>query len=155
MKPCNPPESMQLAHVGAMGWRRRSKSELIISKRASATAASLQVRLRANNRRAGGGGKARNTGARERNLSITITQNQSSTVRETWKGENKRPFFWSYEFSIPRAKGLLFMVKMIPITPTSTIWGQIFVPFRDSRVALARSLTSFTIRLILFRNQRM
>jgi hypothetical protein len=81
----------------------------------------VQGRLRANNRRAGGGGKARNTGAQERNLGITITQNQSSTVCETWKGENKRPFFWSYELSIPKAPGLLFIVKMIPITPTSTI----------------------------------
>jgi hypothetical protein len=38
-----------------------------------ALAASLQCRLRANNRRGVGGGKARNTGAREENLSIKIT----------------------------------------------------------------------------------
>jgi hypothetical protein len=44
------------------------------------SAASLQGRLRANKRR--GGGKVRNTRARERNLSITITQNQSSTEWE-------------------------------------------------------------------------
>jgi hypothetical protein len=43
-------------------------------------------RLRANNRRGGGGGKARITGTRERNLSITITRNQSSTVLETRSG---------------------------------------------------------------------
>jgi hypothetical protein len=60
--------------------RRRSKSELIIPERASAADISLQGRLRANNRRGGGGGKARNTGVRERNLSITITRNQSSIV---------------------------------------------------------------------------
>jgi hypothetical protein len=59
---------------------RRSKSELTTAKRASATAASLQGRLRANKRRGGGGGKARNTYAQERNFSITITQNHSSTV---------------------------------------------------------------------------
>jgi hypothetical protein len=41
--------------------RRRSKSELTIPERASAAAASLQGRLRANHRRGGGGGKARNT----------------------------------------------------------------------------------------------
>jgi hypothetical protein len=38
-----------------------------------AVVVSLQGRLRANNRRGGGGGKARNTGAQERNHSITIT----------------------------------------------------------------------------------
>jgi hypothetical protein len=36
--------------------------------------------VEASNRRGGGGGKARNTGARERKLGITITQNQSSTL---------------------------------------------------------------------------
>jgi hypothetical protein len=36
--------------------------------------------VEASNRRGGGGGKARKTGARERKLSITITQNQSSTL---------------------------------------------------------------------------
>jgi hypothetical protein len=45
-----------------IGRRRRSKSELSIPKRASATATSLQGRLRANTRRGGGGVKARNTG---------------------------------------------------------------------------------------------
>jgi hypothetical protein len=39
-----------------------------------------------NNRRGGKGAKARNTGALERNLSITITSNQSSMVRETLNG---------------------------------------------------------------------
>jgi hypothetical protein len=43
-------------------------------ERASAAAASLQGRLRARIRRGGGGGKARNTGAWERNLSITIPE---------------------------------------------------------------------------------
>jgi hypothetical protein len=51
--------------------RIRSKTELIVPERASAAVTSLQGRLRANNRR--GGGKGRNTGALERNLSITIT----------------------------------------------------------------------------------
>jgi hypothetical protein len=59
--------------------RRRSKSELTIPKRASAD--SLKGRLRANNWRGGGGGEARNTGVRERNLSITITHDQSSKTR--------------------------------------------------------------------------
>jgi hypothetical protein len=45
-----------------------------------ALAVSSCQRLRENNRRGGGGGKARNTGMRERNLSMTITQNQNSTV---------------------------------------------------------------------------
>jgi hypothetical protein len=58
--------------------RRRSKSEITIPNRASATDASLQGTLRANKRRGGGEAKARNTAARERNLIITITQNQSS-----------------------------------------------------------------------------
>jgi hypothetical protein len=62
---------------------RKSKPELTIPKRASATAGSLHGRFRANNRRGEGGGKARNTRARERNFNITITQNQSSAVRET------------------------------------------------------------------------
>jgi hypothetical protein len=44
-------------------------------------------RLRANNRRGGGGGKVRNTGARERNLSIAITQNQSSCGGNSCKSE--------------------------------------------------------------------
>jgi hypothetical protein len=56
--------------------RRRSELEVTIPKRASATAASLLGRSRANNRRGGGGGKARNTGVRERNLSVTIARNQ-------------------------------------------------------------------------------
>jgi hypothetical protein len=56
--------------------RGRSKSEFTIPERA--LAASLQGRLRANNRR--GAGKARHTGARERNLSITTIRNQSSMV---------------------------------------------------------------------------
>jgi hypothetical protein len=60
--------------------RRRRKSVLTVPKRASAAAASLQGRLRANDMRGGGGGKARNTGARERNCSIAITQKQSSAV---------------------------------------------------------------------------
>jgi hypothetical protein len=51
---------------------RRSKSELTIPKRASATATSLQGRLRVSKRRGGGGGKARNIGVRERNLSIPV-----------------------------------------------------------------------------------
>jgi hypothetical protein len=55
--------------------RKRSTSESTIPKRASAAAASLQGRLRANSRTGGGGGTARNTGARKRNLSITFTQN--------------------------------------------------------------------------------
>jgi hypothetical protein len=67
-------------------WRRRSKLELTILERALAAAASLQGRLRANNWRGGGGRKARNTGARKRNLSITITRNQSSTVWEARNG---------------------------------------------------------------------
>jgi hypothetical protein len=65
---------------GMEGGRRQSKSELTIPERASAAATSTQGRLRAINRRGGEGGKARNTRARERNLSITITRNQSSTV---------------------------------------------------------------------------
>jgi hypothetical protein len=61
--------------------KRRSKSELTIPKRALAMA-SLQGTMRATNRWGGVGGKARTTGVRERSLSITITQNQNSTVRE-------------------------------------------------------------------------
>jgi hypothetical protein len=60
--------------------RRKSKAELTIPKRASTTAGSLHGKFRASNRRGEGGGKARNTGARERNLSIAITQSQSSAV---------------------------------------------------------------------------
>jgi hypothetical protein len=51
-----------------------------VPEKASAAAASLQCRLRANNRRGRGGGNARNTLVWERNLSITITRTQSSTV---------------------------------------------------------------------------
>jgi hypothetical protein len=58
--------------------------ELTIPERVSAAAASLQGRLRANKRRGGGGGKAGNTGVRERNLSITITRNQSRTEWELY-----------------------------------------------------------------------
>jgi hypothetical protein len=53
---------------------RRIKSVSTIPERVSAAATSLRGRLRANNRRGRGAGKARNTGARERSLSITITQ---------------------------------------------------------------------------------
>jgi hypothetical protein len=60
--------------------RKKKQSVQTIPKRASAAAASLQGRLRANNRRGIGGGKARNTGAQKRKPSITITRNQSSKV---------------------------------------------------------------------------
>jgi hypothetical protein len=63
--------------TNCVGRRRRSKLELTIPERASAAAASLQGRLRENNRRGGGGRKARNTRSRERNLSITIPRSQS------------------------------------------------------------------------------
>jgi hypothetical protein len=55
----------------SLGRIRRCKSDLTIPKRASALAASLRVRLIANNRKGGGGGKARNTGARNKHLIIT------------------------------------------------------------------------------------
>jgi hypothetical protein len=68
------------------GRRRRCKSVLTIPERASTSAASLWDRLTANNRMGGGGVKARNIPAQERNLSITITQNHSRTVRKTQNG---------------------------------------------------------------------
>jgi hypothetical protein len=70
----------------ALVTRRRSKSEFTIPERASAVAGSLQgsCRLRVNNRR--GGGKARNTGVRERNLSINIARNQSNVELDMWNG---------------------------------------------------------------------
>jgi hypothetical protein len=62
------------------GCRRRRRRKPVLTKPERASAASLWGRLRANNRREGEGGKVRNAGAQERNLSITITRNQSSTV---------------------------------------------------------------------------
>jgi hypothetical protein len=53
---------------------------MTIPERVCASAASLPGRLRAKNRSGGEGGKATNTVLLERNLSITITQNQSSVV---------------------------------------------------------------------------
>jgi hypothetical protein len=60
-------------------------------------AASLQGRLRANIRRGGGGGKARNTRAWERNLSITITQDQSSMVRLSFSSSGEQGFHHKHQ----------------------------------------------------------
>jgi hypothetical protein len=60
--------------------KKKKKKQIGINHTQEGIGCSLQGRLRAKNRRGGGGGKARNTGAQERNHSIAITQNQSSTV---------------------------------------------------------------------------
>jgi hypothetical protein len=52
---------------------KRRTPELTTPERALAVAASLQGRSRASNRGDGGGGKARNSGVRKGNLSVTIT----------------------------------------------------------------------------------
>jgi hypothetical protein len=67
-----------------MSWTLQKKKQIGINH--TREGIGRQGRLRANNRRGGGGGKARNTGVRKRNLSITITRNQSSMVGEAQNG---------------------------------------------------------------------
>jgi hypothetical protein len=59
---------------------------LSIPERASATAASLWGRVLVNEGRGGEGVKVRKPWARDKNLVITITRNQSRMVCKTWKG---------------------------------------------------------------------
>jgi hypothetical protein len=71
--------------------RRRCKSEVTIPKRASATAASLQGRLRATIEGEGGGEKASNTGARERNLSRRVLRDAQTTNDALWSSRMQPP----------------------------------------------------------------
>jgi hypothetical protein len=74
------PRLCKTRHVSCCEKEHVSQVVLTIPEMASAAAASLCGKLRANNRGGGGGGKARNAGAWERNRGITITRNQSRTV---------------------------------------------------------------------------